>query len=92
MAELADALVLEASEEIRAGSSPVKRIMVYVVIHTYGDYIGWFESDVIGVFDDETLAEKCRLDNQHLLKVWSQQSSLKVVPRRINKVDAPVAH
>ncbi len=56
---------------------------VYVVIHTYGDYIGYFDSDVLGVFAYKEDAEKCKQDNVKLLDVWSETSSITVKEQEV---------
>ena len=35
---------------------------VWIVIHAYGDYIGWFEANVLGVCTTPEAAEKMKLD------------------------------
>ena len=58
---------------------------VYIVLFTYGDYIGYFDSDILGVFNSYSEAEKCRDENKAQTAQWSEMSSIKIEEAEIKK-------
>lgn len=65
----------------------MKKQTVWVVVHTYGDCNGWFESDLVGVYDSPVAAMLAKEKREAAIPSGRDKDGNQVICGDIDDVD-----